>query len=125
MDKMYKAEEVAELLQCSVTFVYEHKLELGAVRIGTLIRFPESKLKESFNVNVEERTEMVLQVPVEGRVGLGRKGVQHPAGRKACRIGNAREIVEDEKDPFGLYQSLRKSITGAKIQEGPLLLVRQ
>jgi excisionase family DNA binding protein len=124
MDKMYTAEEVAELLKCSLTFVYEHKGELGAVKIGTLIRFPESKLRESFNVNMEEREQMVLQVPLAGRVDLESKRVRQPTGRAISASRKARGLSEDEKDPFGLFEALRESITRTQIKKGSLLLVR-
>lgn len=44
---LVKAERVAELLAVDVSFVYEHKAELGAVRLGAgrgVLRFEASKV---------------------------------------------------------------------------------
>lgn len=123
MDKIYTAEEVRDLLKCSLTFVYKHKWELGAVRVGTLIRFPESGLRGFLDVDMEKREEVVVQIPMAGRVDLERKGIQQPARRKIGTGAETRGAFKDEEDQFGLRQALRESLAGATVKKGSLLLV--
>jgi len=124
MEKLYKADEVAELLQCSARFVYEHKDELGAVKIGNLIRFPESRLTEVVHVNVEARQEVVLPVQISGPVRDERSGIRKSARGKGSAGGEARGSRPDRSDPHGLHQSLQKSLGRARIEKGSLILVR-
>jgi len=124
MDKIYTAKEVSEILNCSLTFVYDHADELGAVRLGTLLRFPESRLRELFYGNMEKREQMVLPVQMEIASDQLEKGVRHSGGGKT-RTGKKKDrALQDENDPFGLHRSLRASIERFTIPKGKILPIR-
>jgi len=44
-ERYLKPEEVAALLQVNVAYVYRHKTQLGGVKLGKYLRFPESTVR--------------------------------------------------------------------------------
>lgn len=122
-DKLYTPQEVSELLKCSLTFIYDHKQQLGVVRIGKLMRFPESSLRKILNVGMEVKEQMVLQVPPQRGTDTVDEGVRYPSRGKTRPSGKEGRTVEDPGDPFGLRKALRKSAERFEAEKGSLVLL--
>ena len=98
MDKIYTAEEVRDLPKCSLTFVYKHKWELGAVRVGTLIRFPESGLRGFLDVDMESGKKWWYRFRWQGESILSEKGYNN---QQDARLAQAQKHVELSKTNRG------------------------
>lgn len=122
LEKYLTAQQVSQILGCSLSFVYEHKDELGAVVIGTLIRFPASRFEVS-NGNVETREQMAVQVSMAGPADQVREGVRN-SGRSTRRRSRKEDRVEpDRDDPHGLRKALRKSLEYTAPEKGQIILL--
>ena len=110
LEYLYTPKEVAEILKCSVTFVYDHQDELGVIRVGKLMRFPESKLKKILNIDLETQETMERQIPVERTDDAVSQRIRHTGGGQARRGRKAGKPVEDPADPYGLRRDLRESL---------------
>jgi excisionase family DNA binding protein len=124
MDRIFTAKEVSKLFNCSLTFVYDHVNELGGVKIGTLIRFPESKLKGILDVNVEDGPEMVLPLQAPGPVGNEPKGIRHPGRRQIRASKKEGRTQQNPSDEFGLRRAVRISTERFEVKKGSLVSVR-
>ena len=57
MDKLYKVEEVAKMLNVSVSCIYKKAEigELGSIKIGSALRFSEQNIADFINKNNREK----------------------------------------------------------------------
>jgi len=109
LEYLYTPKEVAEILKCSLTFVYEHQDELGVIRIGKLMRFPESKLKKILNINLETQEAAEIQIPMEGTDDSVSEGVRNTARGKTRSSRKESQDLKDASDPYGIRQAVRES----------------
>jgi hypothetical protein len=124
IERLYTAEEVKNILKCSLTFVYEHQEELGVIRIGKLMRFPESKLRGILNVRMETRETMAVEVSMEGRGGTGPERIRYTKRGKTRPSRKESSPVEDPGDPFGLRRSVRTALERFAVPQGKILPIR-
>jgi len=102
------AKEVANILRCSLWFVYKNYKELGGIRFGKIIRFEKeaflNNIKEGFNDDREAQRETPLQFLVEGsetQEGRLQDEARSPRGR-------AKSSQKSKTDKYGLYRLVRE-----------------
>ena len=98
-------QEVADMLRCSVWFVYQNRSFLGGVKIGKIVRFEKEELERRLkDVAVPPPGKVEVRFLEERREASSQR-VRDKTGSKNRRGRSAKKAQRDERD---LYAFVRK-----------------
>lgn len=110
MEEFLTPIEISRILKTSPEFVYKHAKELGAIKIGKLVRFSKRKFQEI--MGVINNGDLQTQREVDVRLLEERGEVQEGGlpGQTRSDRGRGPDKKHSQADKYGLRELVRKQI---------------